>query len=76
VSSSKQGGCATWTAPGVAVAIGVGLAVARPLTPHEAFAHLFIGCLLGAWLAGGDRAYLCTALLLSAVELFCFFTGV
>lgn len=49
----------------------------HPITPHgsyEAFAHLFVGGLIGAWLASWKHFYLFVALALSAVELVAFFT--
>jgi hypothetical protein len=39
---------------------------------YEAFAHLFVGGLVGAWLATREMCYLWLALALSAVELTAF----
>jgi len=39
---------------------------------YQAFAHLFVGGLVGAYLASRKRDYLWLALALSAVELFAF----
>ena len=49
----------------------------HPLSPHgsyEAFAHLFVGGLIGAWLATKEKLYLILTVLLSAVELTAFLT--
>ncbi len=43
---------------------------------YEAFAHLFVGGLIGAWLATRDYRYLLFLGALTLVELFAFFTGV
>lgn len=47
----------------------------HPLSPsgsYEAFAHLFVGGLFGAWLASRQTYYLLLGLALSAVELVAF----
>lgn len=63
--------------------VAAGFGVARFLIPthalspvgsYEAFAHLFVGGLLGAWLATRERPYLVIALALTAVEVLAFFT--
>lgn len=41
----------------------------------QAAAHVVVGALLGAYLAGGRRLYLAAALALSAVECFAFSAG-
>lgn len=41
---------------------------------YEAFAHLFLGGLIGAWLVSKEKFYLLVVLALSAVELVAFFT--
>jgi hypothetical protein len=41
---------------------------------YEAFAHLFIGGLIGAWLVSRKWVYLSLVLALTAVETFVFFT--
>ncbi len=41
---------------------------------YQAFAHLFIGGLIGAWLVSKEKSYLFMLLALSAVELVAFFT--
>jgi hypothetical protein len=41
---------------------------------YEAFAHLFLGGLIGAWLISKDRFYLLLILALSVVETVAFFT--
>lgn len=42
---------------------------------YEAFAHLFVGGLLGAWLLTYKRFFLWLVLLLTALELFAFIYG-
>ncbi len=49
----------------------------HPLSPsgsYEAVAHLFVGGLIGAFLASKQKGYLAIAGLLSLVELVAFFT--
>lgn len=49
----------------------------RDLSPsgsYEAFAHLFVGGLLGAWLATKKCKYLKVAVFLTVIELIAFFT--
>lgn len=41
---------------------------------YEAFAHLFLGGLIGAWLVSKEKVYLLVVLALTAVELVAFFT--
>lgn len=41
---------------------------------YEAFAHLFLGALIGAWLVSKNKFYLFLILALSAVETVAFFT--
>lgn len=41
---------------------------------YEAFAHLFLGGLIGAWLASKDWFYLALVIALTAVELVAFFS--
>jgi hypothetical protein len=38
----------------------------------QAFAHLFVGGLIGAWLGGASAVFLTFAVVMSIVELFCF----
>ncbi len=64
------------------VAIGFGVArfymPTHALSPHgsyEAFAHLFVGGLIGAWLATKDKFYGWLALALSVLELVAFTVG-
>lgn len=68
--------------PFLLVFLAVCIAVARffipahPLSPHgsyEAFAHLFVGGLIGAWLVSRRWLYLWLVIVLSAVELVAFF---
>lgn len=51
--------------------------VHQPSLPgsYEAFAHLFVGGLIGAWAVSRKWIYMWIVLALSAVELFAFFTG-
>ena len=65
-------------ARGLILLIAFGVGIARPfLTRHplslagsyEAFAHLFIGGLIGAWLISRERLYLGLVIALSVVEL-------
>jgi hypothetical protein len=47
----------------------------HPLSPHgtyEAFAHLFVGGLFGAWMVSKLKIYLILALIMSAGELAAF----
>jgi hypothetical protein len=58
----------------IAVAIGAirPFLVSHPLSlegSYEAFAHLFIGALIGAWFANRDRLFLGLVIGLSLVEL-------
>ena len=63
---------------GLIVLIALSVGIVRPfLTSHplsaegsyEAFAHLFVGGLIGAWLVTRDRLYLGLVVGLSIVEL-------
>lgn len=70
-----------WLLVLVAVAFGVGrFSISIPPHPlslpgtYEAFAHLFIGGLIGAWLASKNRFYLFLFLILTIVELVAFFS--
>jgi hypothetical protein len=45
-----------------------------PAGSYEAFAHIYVGGLLGAWLATRERAYLAFVLALTAIETVAFFT--
>lgn len=62
---------------GVVIAIAVVIAIVRPFMPmhpvspqgsYEAIAHLFVGGILGAWLATRERWLLAIAIGLSVVE--------
>jgi hypothetical protein len=69
------------------VLVAVVFAVLRVLgwksEAYQAFAHLYLGCLIGGWYLtyddrgwnGCDRGLLSLALILSAVELVCFLVG-
>jgi hypothetical protein len=49
----------------------------HPLSPHgsyEAFAHLFVGGLIGAWLVSRKPLYGLLAIALTLLELVAFFT--
>ena len=63
---------------GLIVLTAIAVGIARPfLTSHplsaegsyEAFAHLFVGALIGAWLVRRERLYLALVVGLSIVEL-------
>lgn len=41
---------------------------------YEAFAHLFVGGLIGAWLVSRKRLFLILVLAMSAIELIAFFS--
>ncbi len=66
----------------VLAVIVVALSIVRFMIPshplsgpgsYEAVAHLVVGFLIGAYVAGRDRRYLWAALALSAVEVVAFF---
>ncbi len=42
---------------------------------YQAFAHLFVGGLAGAWLATKDRSYLILVVVLTLVEVWAFVLG-
>jgi hypothetical protein len=49
----------------------------HPLSTHgtyEAFAHLFVGGLIGAWMASRRKVYLGLAVVMAVVELVAFLT--
>jgi hypothetical protein len=65
--------------PPIIIAV-VLIAIARPFMPmhavswqgsYEATAHIFVGGLLGAWLANRERWLLISAIAVSAVEVVC-----
>lgn len=67
--------------PLVLLVISLGVGIGRFFIPkhglslpgtYEAFAHLFVGGLIGVWLATKNKTYLYLVLSLSAVELFAF----
>jgi hypothetical protein len=56
----------------IALVLGTLRVLGHKSQAFQAIAHLFVGGLFGAWMAGHNTVFITVAVLLSIVELLCF----